>query len=576
MKIRSLGIAAFAATLAAGAAGAQTIYPIDRAEILKGAKFDLKVEFPAVVDPAKVKVTINGQDHAAVLGRAATFIEKEDGKDVSSLVLRDVTMTKPGMYVVQATDGTNTKSVGWEVYGTAQKPVAKNVILFIGDGLSVGHRTIARILSKGIKEGKYGGELAIDDMPHMALISTAGTDSVITDSANSISAYTTGHKSCVNALGVYCSRAANSLEHPKVETFATIAQRVSKKAVGVVTNTEIEDATPAGMVSHTRRRSDYDDIVQMFYDVKPDVIMGGGSLNFIPKSTTGSRRKDDQDFVQKFQDAGYTFVQTNAELKAKSAGANRLLGLFNTSNIDGALDRRILKKGTVDKFPDQPDLTDQVKAALGILEKKPNGFVMLVESGRIDKYAHSMDWERSAFETIMLDNAVKLAKDWAGKRNDTLIIVVGDHAHSISLYGGIDDSRPGTEMRDKVGTYQDAGFPNYPPADKDGYPTSVDVSRRLAVTFGNHPDYYATYKPYLDGENVPAVVNQDKKAVANEKYKEGAVLIPGNLPRTDTQAVHSGDDEILTAMGPGSERFHGHMANVEVFRVIANALALGR
>ena len=78
---------------------------------------------------------------------------------------------------------------------------ARNVILFIGDGMSIAHRTAARILSKGMVEGRYGGELAIDDMPHMALVSTSAPDAVITDSANSMSAYTTGHKSCTNALG---------------------------------------------------------------------------------------------------------------------------------------------------------------------------------------------------------------------------------------------------------------------------------------------------------------------------------------------------------------------------------------
>ena len=80
---------------------AQTVYPIDRAEILSGARFDFKVEFPDRVDPAKLKVTVNGEDHAAVFGRAATFIEREDGKDQSALMLRDVVLTKPGPVTVE-------------------------------------------------------------------------------------------------------------------------------------------------------------------------------------------------------------------------------------------------------------------------------------------------------------------------------------------------------------------------------------------------------------------------------------------------------------------------------------------
>ena len=74
-------------------------------------------------------------------------------------------------------------------------------------------------------EGRYGGELAIDDMPHMALVSTSGTTRIVTDRANSMSAYTTGHKSCVNAMGVYCARNKSDLDHPKVETIAELVKR---------------------------------------------------------------------------------------------------------------------------------------------------------------------------------------------------------------------------------------------------------------------------------------------------------------------------------------------------------------
>src|SRR6185369_15622096 len=97
-------------------------------------------------------------------------------------------------YKVKVTAGKQSREVVWTVFGTGPR-VAKNVILFIGDGMAPAHRTAARLLSKGICEGKARGKLAIDDMPHTALVSTAGSDSIITDSANSASAYATGHKS---------------------------------------------------------------------------------------------------------------------------------------------------------------------------------------------------------------------------------------------------------------------------------------------------------------------------------------------------------------------------------------------
>ena len=580
-KLRSAGLAACLAVAAAQNAEAQTIYPLDRAEILAGSRFDLKVEFPASVPQADTSVTINGQPAAQFFGKSATFLAGEEGLPLNAIWIKDAEIKKPGKYIVEAKAADKSSRVTWEVFGTPGERKAKNVILFIGDGMSVAHRTAARILSKGIKEGHYGGELAIDDMPHMALISTAGTDSVVTDSANSMAAYTTGHKSCANALGVYCAKNKDSLAHPRVETLTSIVKRKLNVAVGVVTNTEIEDATPAGMVANTRRRSDFGHIVRMFSDQQPDVIMGGGTPWFLPKSAEGSRRDDEVDYIQKFKDLGYTFVTHDSGMKAAGADpkTRKLLGLFNNGNIDGALDRRILKKGTVGRYPDQPDLVDMVKTSLGILSKKREGFVLMVESGRIDKYTHALDWERAVYDTIMLDNAVKAAKDWAKKRNnDTLIIVVPDHTHPISIIGTVDDNRPGTRLRDKIGTYAEAGFPNYPAPDADGYPGTVDVSRRLALTFGAFPDHCTSGKPFLNEHFKPTVADADGKTqIANETFcAPGATRYQGNLPVTAASGVHSGDDGILTAMGPGAERFKGHLENTRVFRYIAQALGLGK
>ncbi|WP_018605500.1 alkaline phosphatase [Uliginosibacterium gangwonense] len=562
-------------------AAAQTIYPLNRADILAGSHFDLKVEFPGVVSADKIKLSVNGEDAAKVFGKAPQIIARENDKDGTSVILRDVSLTKPGDYTVSVSDGNNIRMVGWNVYGTPAKPVAKNVILFIGDGFSVGHRTAARILSKGISDGKYNGKLAIDDMPYMALLSTEGTDSIITDSANAAHAYTTGHKSCVNALGVYCSRAANTLDHPKVETLTEAAKRRGM-AVGAVTNAEIEDATPAAMVAHTRRRSDYNDIVKMYYDSQIDVMMGGGSPNFLPKSTPGSKRTDDVDYIGAFQKAGYAFATTRTEMDAAAADGKttKLLGLYNTGNVDGALDLKFLKKGTVKNFPDQPDVPQEMMAALKVLSRNKNGFVLMVESARIDKYAHSMDPERAIYDTIMLDDAVRAAKEWSkANGNNTLILVTADHTHPVSVIGTVDDNLPGPDMRNKVGIYADAGFPNYPAPDADGYPNMVDVSRRIRLVSGAHPDFYDTFRPYMDGENVPAIKNADGTMVANEKYNvPGAQFIPGNLPNKGpsaaNQEVHSGDDVILTATGPGAEQVHGQMENSDLFRIMANALAL--
>jgi len=575
--------AGIAIAMAASAGSAQTVYPIDRADILSGARFDFKVEFAGLADPSKISITLNGKDYAQVFGKAGTFVEREAGKDQSALLLRDVSLGDAGVYNIRATDGAETRELRWNVYDTGPRK-AKNVILFIGDGMSPAHRVAARLLAKGIAEGKALGKLAIDDMPHMALVATAGSDSIITDSANSASAYATGHKSAVNAMGVYADRTPDPLDDPRVETVTSLAQRRQDMAIGIVTNTEIEDATPAAMVAHTRRRTEYDRIVEQYFAAKPDVLMGGGRANFLPKSENGSRRRDESDFVAQFRAAGYTLALTGPEMvsAAKDPATTKLLGLFTLGNMDGALDRKFLKGGTVGKFPEQPDLTEQVGAALEVLSKNSSGFFLMVESGMIDKYTHLLDMERAVYDTIMLDNAVRLARDWAAAHgDDTLILVIADHNHPIGLLGTIDDDmtkETPAPLRERVRVYERAGFPNYPAPDAEGYPARVDVSRRLALFSASLPDHYETLRPKLDNPNEPTVAGKDANTyVANERYKSvpGAALRLGNLPAMINADVHSGEDVILTATGPGSERVRGQMDNTEVFRVIAEALGLG-
>ena len=576
-------LAALAAIFMGGSAHAQTVYPIDRAEILAGSRFDFKVELPALIAASDIKLTVNGVDPAAAFGRSADYIAREDDKDQSALRLRDVVLDKPGAYRIDVTAGALSRSVTWNVYDTGARR-AKNVILFIGDGMSLSHRVAARILSKGIREGKSDGKLAMDDMPNMALVGTAGTDSIITDSANSASAYTTGHKSATNALGVYADRTRDVFDDPKVETITSLVKRKRDLAVGIVTNTEIEDATPAAMVAHTRRRAAYDEIVAQMFDAKPDVILGGGAANFLPQAAASSKRRDDVDYVAKFKDAGYPFVRTVGELKAAADKAEtmKLLGLFTPGNMDGVLDRKFLKGGGVKKYPEQPDLTEQVQAALDVLSRHDNGFVLMVESGMIDKYAHLLDMDRAVYDVIMLDNAVKLAKQWAARRgDDTLILVVSDHSHPNSLIGTINDdmsTETNLPLRERIGVYDKAGFPNYPAPDAEGYPSRVDVSRRLAIVSASLPDHYETLRPKLDGPFEPTQKGEAPNTfTANEKYKNapGAMLRLGNLPAMMGASVHSGEDVISTATGPGSDRVKGQMDNTDVFRVMVDALGLG-
>lgn len=580
--MRQLLLALASATMLAGAAQAATVYPLDRATILVDSAFDFKVEFDAVVKPEDVKVTVNGQDYEAVFGKKAEFVAEEKGKEDkvlgSALILRDLTIGAAGEYKIEVSAGSEAKSVAWDVYETVAQPKAKNIIFMIADGLSVAHRTGARIMSKGMTEGKANGRLAMDDIPPVAFIGTSSTHSIATDSANTASAYMTGHKSRVNALGVYADRTPDSLDDPKVETIAEALRRTTKKSVGIVTTAEVEDATPAALVSHTRKRADKAEIVGMMLNVKPDVLFGGGSAYFLGKDIPGSKRKDDKDYIAEFKNAGYALAIDKTELAA-AAGANeeKLLGLFHTGNMDVTLDREFLKKGTVDKFPNQPGLVDMTKAALDKLSKNPEGFFLMVEAASVDKMSHPLDWDRALVETIEFDKAVAVAREFADKNPDTLIVVTGDHTHGVSIIGTVDDEKPGTEMREKVGTYDNAGFPNYEDKDGDGYPDRVDVSRRLFMAANNGPDHYETFRPKLDGPFVPAVQNEAKEYIANEAYKDvpGAVFVQGNIPKDEDSGVHAVDDIVLQAAGPGSEGFRGYMEQSDVYRVLADTFALG-
>jgi len=580
--MRKLLLALASATILSSAAQAATVYPIDRATILVGSPFDFKVEFDSVVKPEDVKVTVNGQDYETVFGKKAEFVVEEKGAEDkvlgSALVLRGLTIGTAGAYKVEVSAGSETQSVGWDVYGTAAEPKAKNVIFLIADGLSVAHRTGARIMSKGMTGGKANGRLAMDDIPPVAFIGTSSTHSIATDSANTMSAYMTGHKSRVNALGVYADRTPASLDDPKIETIAEALRRTTKKSVGIVTTAEVEDATPAAVVSHTRKRGDKAEIVGMLFDVKPDVLLGGGSAYFLGKDVPGSKRKDDKDYIAEFKNAGYALATDKTELAA-ATGSNqdKLLGLFHTGNMDVTLDREFLKKGTVEKFPNQPGLVEMTKVALDKLSKNPEGFFLMVEAASVDKMSHPLDWDRALVETIEFDKAVGVAREFAAANPDTMIVVTGDHTHGVAIIGTVDDEKPGEDMRAKVGTYDDAGFPNYEDKDGDGYPDRIDVTRRLFLAANNGPDHYETFRPKLDGPFVPAVQNEAKEYVANEAYKDvpGAVFVQGNIPKDGDSGVHAVDDVVLQAAGPGSEGFRGYMEQSDVYRVLADAFALG-
>lgn len=592
------GSAFFGAAMHADAADIR-ILPVDTAKFWSGVKFDFDVEVANAKDLGAVDITINGKPADQVLGKSLTKTVLDNG--VVSFRANDVSFKKTGDYKVSVTaldaSGKSAADAAYTVVKEAAQKKAKNVILFVGDGMSLQAREIARILSKGQTNGKFNDLLAMEKLEHNAVVTTSGYDSLVTDSANSASAYATGHKSVVNAMGVYEDSTKDPLDDPRVENISEVLKRTRGMSVGIITQAESTDATPAAMVGHTRRRAAQDYLAKDYLAEyhRPDVIMGGGSSRYIPNSVAGSKRKDNFNVIDAFKAHGYTFASTATEMK--NAPADKpLLGLFHTSTMNVYLDREMLKNPKVLKgFTDQPNLMDMTKKSLDILSKNPNGFFAMIEGASIDKQLHVMDWQRAAYDTIEFDKAIEYAEKWNKEHGDnTLIIVVADHAHGVSISGTYHE-RDGKKGTEAVRVYANSIFPTFKDANKDGFPDNPDPDVTLAVQYANHPEYYENYH-FMQVPTPPALavtetVQEEKKVgdavefhqVSKSSSKanparihpgDPAELMPANTPKSDPQEAHAADDVLLNAGGPGSEYFHGVMDNTEVFFGILRALGV--
>lgn len=544
------------------------VLPIDNAKFVQGQIFDFAVEIKN--GSSDMNVTVNGKEASKFFGKDS--VRKMEG-NTAVYRIDDVSFPKAGNITIEVKDGANERSASYTVTNEKSKKRAKNVILFVGDGMSLQARQIARILSKGITEGRYNDLLNMEKMDNVAVVTTSGYDAIVTDSANSASAYATGHKSVVNAMGVYEDCTKDPFDDPKVENIIELVKRTRGMATGIVSTSNITDATPAAMVSHTRRRAEQNFIAQTMLEDKhrPDVILGGGSRHFIPMDVPGSKRKDNVDVIKSFEDLGYSFSGTKTELENTPESADKLLGLYQLDNMNVYIDRAVIKNPKVLKgFNDQPGLVEMTEKAIDTLSKNDNGFFLMVEGACVDKQLHVLDWQRAAYDNIELDKAVGVAQKFAAQNDDTLIVVVADHAHGASITGTYHEL-DGKTGREAVRTYADSKWPTFEDADGDGFPDNPDPAVTLAVQFANHPDCNIDYR-FKDVPTPPAIMGRDGKAIANPLTK--GEFYAGNIPAKADQEVHAADDVILTAQGPGADYFKGTMDNTEVFFGIVRALGI--
>lgn len=573
------------------------ILPVNQAQFLPGALFDVRVEVRAAELPADFAVTINGEDASAFFNADAsmdswTAEESFIGADTQAPTWRDVSLAEAGEYVVEVTAGGATTSVTWVVREAATERTAKNVILFIADGSNVGLITAARLLSRGMTEGRYNDRLTFEQWDEIGLVSTSGLDSIITDSANSASAYNTGHKSSLNATGVYPDTSRNEYDDPRTETLAEMLRRTYGMSIGVITHTEYVDASPASVWGHSRQRTNRtraDYALQLLglganeergIAVLPEIVFGGGARYLIPQTVEGSRRADDIDVFSLYEEAGYTVVETATGLQdALDAGAPMIAGFFTSGNMNAWLDRNVYTEN-LGNFPDQPGLVQMTITALETLSQNENGFYLFVE-GDPDKKLHPMDFERGIGDLIELDTAVAAAMAWLeerGELEDTLLVLIPDHAQSFDVYGTVDvnafnAAEDDIGKRSAIRLYGQAGFPTYVDEDGDGFPDNWDVDITLAWGKVENPlfneDFQVSPVP-----RVPAIRDENGNYIANPESDPNGIRLGGNLPPGASTSVHTMQDVPVYAHGPGAEHFGRSIENFEIFFGMANALGL--
>src|SRR5215211_292744 len=299
---------------------------------------------------------------------------------------------------------------------------AKNVIIFIGDGMGTSHRDLIRYATVGTER-----QLAMDSMPYAGRSETSPLDpeAFVTDSAAGGTAIATGVKTFNGAVGI------DADENP----VPTVLERASQagKATGLVTDSQVTDATPASFGAHIADRDKQSEIARQYIqESKPDVILGGGEDYWYPEGDPGAYPDEPKvdleeksigtegDLVRKAQEGGYEYVTDASGLRAASGPL--LLGLFANEEMfqqapegEGAL------------YDPPVSLPEMTQKAIEILSQDPEGFFLMVEEEGIDEMAHQSNAELVIESGQQLDEPVKVGQNFAAGDPDTLVIVASDH-----------------------------------------------------------------------------------------------------------------------------------------------------
>ncbi|MDB5745804.1 MAG: alkaline phosphatase [Massilia sp.] len=443
---------------------------------------------------------------------------------------------------------------------------AKNIIFFLGDGMGVNTLTAARIYHAG-----EDGALTIDTLPESAFVKTFSNDAQVTDSAASMSAYMTGVKQNNGVISMSTetraispaadangNRLVSRCENGK--PVPTLAELVKARgmAAGVVTNTNVTDATPAATYAHACTRRLETDIAAALVPGGAgynkalganglDLVFGGGAQFFTPVAQ-GGKRADGRKLLDELQAKGWRVASDSAQLAALSPAPQPVIGLFGQGHLAFEAARDPQK---------QPLLSEMTGKAIDILSRNPNGFFLVVEGGLIDHALHATQAKRALQETVSYNAALKLAIDKMqaidpGLKN-TLIVATADHDHTLLINGY--SPRTGKTTPANPGIL---GLVRSIPDgkvrfDKDGAPFTI-----LGFGTGEHR---------VQGSRKDVKLTDE--IAAGDDYHQEAVV------RTRAGAeTHGGADVYLGAIGANAELFRGTIDNTRVFSLIKTAAGL--
>ncbi len=439
---------------------------------------------------------------------------------------------------------------------TATPPAkAKNVILFIGDGMGISTITAARIFD-GQSKGMSGedNQLSFEAFPNLSLVKTYNLDAQVPDSAGTASAMNTGMKTQIGKIsvqpdGLFAGCAKSAATPPQL--IADIAEK-SGMSTGIVSTARLTHATPAAVYGHAMSRGWETDAKissqgkeQGCTDLASQLVnyggangleiaLGGGKKNFLGKDE-GGNRLDGANLTVNWskKSNNHIFVGNAADLRAINASeSNNILGLFDGSHMDFEVDR---------DNAEQPSLTEMTEFAIKNLVARDTGYFLMVEAGRIDHAHHQTNAYRALSETQELSRAVALA-DQMTSDEDTLILVTADHSHVFTMAG-----------------YPKIGNPIlglvHPPSAKDDEP-SIAADGLPYTTLGYH-----------NGPNIRSEEAQTDEMVQDKNYRQQTAI------RRPSE-THGGEDVALFAKGPGADRVKGIIDQAEIFDIMVEAADL--